>query len=634
MKRAETDYARRAAERRKLRIYATDPMSGRRAPYRISIEVENEIGLAPGPSGETIEVIDYDGWNKTFYSPVDLNETALLMEDGLAQSESDPRFHQQMVYAVAMRVIESARRALGRPLTFQRGDQKKLRLFPHAFFGRNAFFDPELNAILFGYFQADSVSPGLNIPGQAIYTCLSHDIIAHEMTHAIVHRLRPYFLEPSNLDVLAFHEAFSDIVALFLRFSYRDLLAEHIQNSQNDLRKADMLVELAQQFGQATGSGKALRSALGSPPHKLRLSRVEEPHDRGSILVSAVFDGFFRAFRSRTADLLRIATGGSGELPRGRLHPDLVNRLATEAAQLADRFLRICFRAFDYMPPVDVTFGDFLRALVTSDYELNPADADEVRYAIIEGFRERGIFPAGVKSLAEESLLWPSQLSGALPIPPLPHDVLEDARRFLNYSATALDQARPSRRSSRRASEHSATAYESVVIDAVSQTAYPGLSLAGTDSEKLRDRLFSRLHDYALAHAAAFGLDTRKPIAVAGFHAVHRIAADQRLVIEFVGQFTQVDEDFRVRLAGIPFRGGCTAIFGSEGEVRYIACKPLHTATSSDQLAAEGRARLAAAEATVEALDRSDPRMAFADPDYLRDRMKLRARFRALHGEV
>lgn len=107
MKRAQTDYATRAAERRKLRIYATDPMSGRRAPYRITIEVENEVNLDTGPSDETVEVIDYDGWNQTFCSPVNLNETALLMEGGLAQSESDPRFHQQMVYAVAMRVVES-----------------------------------------------------------------------------------------------------------------------------------------------------------------------------------------------------------------------------------------------------------------------------------------------------------------------------------------------------------------------------------------------------------------------------------------------------------------------------------------------------------------------------------------------
>ena len=74
------------------------------------------------------------------------------MEAGLPQSESDPRFHQQMVYAVAMKVIDSAPARLGRNISLSR-EKRPLRLFPHAFYGRNAFFDSELNAILFGYFR-------------------------------------------------------------------------------------------------------------------------------------------------------------------------------------------------------------------------------------------------------------------------------------------------------------------------------------------------------------------------------------------------------------------------------------------------------------------------------------------------
>ena len=316
MKRNQSDYATRDPEKRRLRIYATDPMSGRRAPYRITIEIPNEIDLETGPRGQLVEVYDYDAWNERFYASVNLNERPLLMEAGLPQSESDPRFHQQMVYAVAMKVIDSAVRALGRNISLSR-KRRPLRLFPHAFYGRNAFFDPELNAILFGYFKADVNSPGQNIPSQTVFTCLSHDIIAHEMTHAIVHRLRPYFLEPSNVDVLAFHEAFSDIVALFQRFSYRELLAEHIQASEGALQKSKVLMELAQQFGQAMGSGKGLRSAIDEKPHPGKLAKAHEAHERGAILLSAVFAGYIKAFQNRTADLLRIATGGSGELPGG-----------------------------------------------------------------------------------------------------------------------------------------------------------------------------------------------------------------------------------------------------------------------------------------------------------------------------
>ena len=632
MKRYESDYANRDAEKRRLRIYATDPMSGRRAPYRIAIEVDNEPDLMPGPRGSVIEVHDYDAWNNQYYSSVDLNHPALLIEGGLPPSESDPRFHQQMVYAVTMKVIDSARRALGRPITFYRSETRPiLRLFPHAFFGRNAFFDPKLNAILFGYFRADAQSPGQNLPSQTIFTCLSHDIIAHEVTHAIVHRLRPYFLEATNRDVLAFHEAFSDIVALFQRFSYRDLLANHIQASEGKLQKSTMLMELAQQFGQAMGTGKGLRSAIDDKPHPAKLAKTFEPHARGAILLSAVFAGYVKAFENRTADLVRIASGGSGILPAGRLHPDLVNRLTAEASQLSDRFLRICFRAFDYMPPVDVTFGDFLRAIVTSDFELNPADPDEVRFEIIEAFRERGIYPGGVQSLAEESLLWPAQLEKSAP-PPLPPNLLQLARELQTISGRTLDQARSVRqgksRSTQTATSERIRQYETSVIE------------SSTDEEEavpntdFQSRLYAALHQYASDNFSAFGLAPPPlPISVRGFHSIQRFGADQRLVIEYVAQFVQTrTADDPDRTGGLNFRGGATVIFGSDGEVRYIASKPMPSPELSDSLNAAAEQRQREMLAFVADMDSRDPRMAVADNAYLRDRMRLRAQFRALHG--
>ena len=89
-----------------------------------------------------------------------------------------------------------------------------LRLYPHAFEARNAYFDNELNAVLFGYFPADEDDPGPN-PGPLIFTCLSHDIVAHEVSHAALSRLQSYYNEPTNPQVPALHEAFADLVAMF-----------------------------------------------------------------------------------------------------------------------------------------------------------------------------------------------------------------------------------------------------------------------------------------------------------------------------------------------------------------------------------------------------------------------------------
>ena len=68
----------------------------------------------------------------------------------------------------------------------------------------------------------------------------------------------------------------------------------------------------------------------------------------------------------------------------------------------------MCIRAIDYCPPVSITFGDYLRAVVTADYDLDPDDTFSFRIAFIESFRQWGIQPAGVRSMSTAALLWPS----------------------------------------------------------------------------------------------------------------------------------------------------------------------------------------------------------------------------------
>ena len=608
------------ASRRPLKIFASDPLLGRTFGNRARIDVVNEP-LQPGPVGARVEVVDYDGTQKCFYVPVDLENPAILLQSGLEPSEADPRFHQQMVYAVAMKTVENFDRALGRVLLLGSNNRKhsrnvpRLRLFPHAFYGANAFYSPNLNAILFGYFRADARDVGPNLPGQTVFTCLSHDVIAHEMTHAIVDRLRPLFLEPSNIDVLAFHEGFADIVALLQHFSFQDILREQIQRTHLDIRSPTILVQLAQQFGYAIGSGKALRSALDTPGTRLSPS-ITEPHERGAILVAAVFDGFFKTYQRRINDLVRIATQGTGNLPKGDLHPDLVNRIANEASKTAQRVLDMCIRAFDYLPPVDVTFGDFLRAMITADFELVPQDDTDCRGAMIEAFRMRGIYPVGVGSLSEESLLW-ENVEAKLPT-------------LNSGAATLVGQAFI------RAVRSFEAPWESTTVPPThDQEPHTEFQSGEADEDfevDVNRELALELHAYAVTNAQALGLSPSLKIQVRGFHPVFRVAPNGRLLIELVAQFAQVDNRMSSQLGGIPFRGGCTLVASSNGRCRYLISKPMLDASGDPRLAQMAKARLAAQQDYVETCDLINPMTPYWADSERDTRMAAMMDFSSLHG--
>src|SRR4030095_15814372 len=68
----------------------------------------------------------------------------------------------------------------------------------------------------------------------------------------------------------------------------------------------------------------------------------------------------------------------------------------------------MCIRAIDYCPPVNITFGDFLRAVVTADLEFAPRDQSGFRVVFIESFRDWGIYPRGTSSMGWDALIWPS----------------------------------------------------------------------------------------------------------------------------------------------------------------------------------------------------------------------------------
>ncbi|ABS66317.1 peptidase S8 and S53 subtilisin kexin sedolisin [Xanthobacter versatilis] len=418
---------------RRLRVYALDPgMSKRLDTLPVNETVltlpwddHPEAGartpgpLRPGPVGDYLEVVDVDPASGKAYEPVDLNDPWLLAQSGLEPSEGNPKFHQQMVYAVGMKTIGAFEKALGRralwaPHQPRKADgtygdaipMRRLRIYPHALRARNAYYSPTKVALLFGYFPANSTQNDATAPGSMVFSCLSSDIISHEMSHALLDGLHRRFQENSNPDVAAFHEGFADIVAIFQHFTIPELVRFEIGRARGRLDAATLLAGLAAQFGEGSGIGGALRNYLSNTTRARRYASTTESHDRGEILVLAAYDAFLAIVQRRTADLIRIATGGTGILPSGALHPDLVERLTEETCKAAEHVLRMCIRALDYCPAVDITFEEYLRAIITADVDLVPDDPYGYRVAFMEAFRARGIPMRSVRSVSVESLTW------------------------------------------------------------------------------------------------------------------------------------------------------------------------------------------------------------------------------------
>ena len=553
---------RRAAEvarpaTRRLRAYAFDPSLGLQLRTAAINETVLEVpweNLAPGPCGAYLEVVDYDPASQAWYAVADLNDPYVLARTGFDPSETDPRFHQQMVYAVAMNTIAHFERALGRVIFWRPqpnpddpfDDSRyvaRLRIYPHALRQANAYYSPEKVSLLFGYFQTSAEDSAFQLPDGAVFTCLSHDIVAHETTHALLDGMHRRFNEPSNPDVLAFHEAFADIVALFQHFTIPEVLRSQIAQTRGDLESESLLGGLALQFGRATGSRGALRSAIGKlvvengrqvwkklEPNPADYQTVAGTHERGALLVAAVFDAYIRIYRERTRDLFRIYTKGTGVLPPGEIHPDLVNRLAGEAAKSAEHILTICIRALDYLPPVDITFGEYLRGIVTADAELVADDPFHYRVAFVEAFQRRGICPRDLRTVSVDSLKW-SPATGAADYAPI-------------LPALALIQ------------------------DYISQSRDLDRQSLFELSRDYRIRLHRELAQTLAAHpdlADALGLDPELLAAHAGSFEVHslrqvdRIGPDGQRRAQVILVLTQ-SRGMDAAGASFPFRGGCTLV--------------------------------------------------------------------------
>jgi hypothetical protein len=363
------------------------PKAGRIATALIRVPAE---ALADGPRGYRVHCIDYDASSDTYYN------TRLAADDRYVDPADavilgDPSFHCQNAYALVMHTLARFEFALGRRVSWGfYGHQ--IKVAPHAFAEANAFYSEEDHALLFGYFYPETDDP------KAVFTCLSHDVIVHETTHALVDGLRTRYTDPSSADQAAFHEGFADVVALLSVFSLREVPELIIQQpgleiADQELISVDLLTPeklretiggLAEQVGRSLDPvrGQPLRQSMNLKPDETNLNdpEFEEPHRRGEVFVAAMMNAFLELWGTEIARL--------GEKRNG-----MVDRLKVieEGARLADILLTSAIRALDYTPPVDLTFDDYVSAFLTADEEIRLDDNLQLRDTVRKSFASYGI---------------------------------------------------------------------------------------------------------------------------------------------------------------------------------------------------------------------------------------------------
>jgi hypothetical protein len=365
----------------KLRVpvMVQDPATARfeEVPALEHFDIDRKDVFLDGPVTRRLAVVDFDPSTGAVTQGVIFRPAPEGRALGAYQVASEDDLEAEdllkvSVFGMALKTIYMFEEedTLGRELLWAFG-ANQLLLVPRAGEWANAFYERSSHSIQFFSFKAG---------GATVHTALSRDIVAHETGHAVLDGIAPDLYNATTPQSLALHEAMADMTALTMAFRSHTLRNSVLARTKGSIRQSSAFASIAEEFGLAVGRPGSLRDLLNDfslDPQAEQYVAHDEPHELSQVLSGALYSVMVRLHEQLIQEQ---RAAGLEALPA-----------AGKALGLAERRLkRMMFRALDYLPPGDVTFADYGRALIAADQASHPGPSPE-REWICEEFTRRAI---------------------------------------------------------------------------------------------------------------------------------------------------------------------------------------------------------------------------------------------------
>jgi hypothetical protein len=351
-----------------------------------NIDIEDDFFL-DGPTTRRLAVLDFDPDTGELFPGARFKPPPagkVLGGYAIANAEDlDARdLNQVSVFSTVMRVLKMFEEndALGRPLNWAfRAPQ--LLIVPRAGRWENAFYERDTHSLQFFYFEHPKR------PGETVFTSHSRDIISHEAGHAFIDAIAPHLYNASTPQSLAMHEGLADMIAVLTAFRSRKLREAVLKRTNGSIEQSTAFSAVAE--GDAldqTGLAGYLRNLYNQKtldPHATSENRVSrsEPHELSEVLSGALYSMMIKLHSALKKDYSKDPNEPEYSVS-GKALWDGANSLK-----------RIILRALDYLPPGEISFADYGRAIMASDQAHYP-DFEQIREWIREEFVRREMVPS------------------------------------------------------------------------------------------------------------------------------------------------------------------------------------------------------------------------------------------------